>query len=168
MLETLQQFGREIGRDLARGWESLAEGWRELLARSTNALTRFTRKGEAGAATAEAPAAEAPRWSLLAGDVIDAGGDIVVHLELPGVEKADCEVIVEGNVLRVRGEKRVDSTTLSGAWFIRQCAYGSFERTIPLPCAVLADRAGAKFRNGVLTVTLPKAEEPGAKRIAIG
>jgi HSP20 family protein len=168
MLETLQQFGRGIGRDLARGWESLTEGWRELLARSANALTRFTRRDEPKGARGEVIPADAPRWSLLAGDVVDAGADIIVRLELPGVEKADCEAVVEGNVLYVRGEKRVDSTAVSGSYFIRQCAYGSFERAIPLPCAVHADRAEAQFRNGVLTVRLPKAEEPSARRIRIG
>jgi HSP20 family protein len=166
MLESLQQFGREIGRDLARGWESLTEGWRELLARSANALTRFTRKDDAKGG--ELIPADAPRWSLLAGDVADTGKDIVVRLELPGVEKEDCEVVVENNVLYVRGEKRVDSTERVGTWYVRQCAYGSFERAIPLPCAVHADRAEARFRSGVLTVTLPKAEEPRSKRIRIG
>ncbi|MCX7961493.1 MAG: Hsp20/alpha crystallin family protein [Burkholderiales bacterium] len=165
MLETLQQFGREIGRDLARGWESLTEGWRELLSRSANALTRFTRKDKDGG---DVVAADAPHWSLLAGDVMDTGGDIVVRLELPGVEKDDCEVVVEGNVLYVRGEKRMDHTAVAGGWYLRQCAFGAFERAIALPCAVHAERAEASFRNGVLTVRLPKAEAPRARRIRIG
>jgi len=167
MLETLEKFGREIGRDLARGWESLAEGWRELLARSANALTLYRRK-DADKAAAGALAPEAPRWSLLAGDVVDSGREIVVRLELPGVEKSDCEVTVEGTLLTVRGEKRIDHTTVSGAYFVRQCAYGAFERSIALPCAVHAERAEAEFRNGVLTVKLPKAGEPRARRVPVG
>lgn len=169
MLETLQHLGKELGRDIARGWESLTEGWRELLSRSANALTQFTGATDKGtSASGEDEAAhDAPRWSLLAGDLIDCGSKIVVRLELPGVAKEDCEIVIEGNTLIVRGEKRVDVTDLSGPYYLRQCAYGAFERTIPLPRNVLADRADAQFKNGVLVVNLPKAAEDKPRQIQI-
>ena len=167
MLETLQHLGKELGRDLARGWESLAEGWRELLSRSANALTRFTGGTDKGTSASDVAARDAPRWSLLAGDLIDCGSEILVRLELPGVAKEDCEIVIEGNTLIVRGEKRVDVTHLSGPYYLRQCAYGAFERTIPLPRNVLADRADAQFKNGVLVVNLPKAAEDKPRQIHI-
>jgi HSP20 family protein len=167
MLESLQQFGRELGRELSRAWDSLSEGWRELLTRSSNALTRFTRKNEEPAGTVEVEAAGAPRWGLLAGDVYDAGDRLLVRLELPGVAKEDCEIVVDGNTLWVRGEKRYEREHVGGSFYLRQCAYGSFERAIGLPHQVDASRADAKFSDGVLTVTLPKSATPGPRKISV-
>lgn len=168
MLETLQQFGKDLGRDLARGWESLTEGWRELLSQSANALTRFTRGADKGSGSSDVTLRDAPRWSLLAGDLVDTGSEIVVRIELPGIAKEDCEIVIEGNTLIVRGEKRSDTTYVTGSYHMRQCAYGAFERTIPLPRNVHADRADAQFKNGVLVVKLPKAagEKPRQIRIS--
>jgi HSP20 family protein len=167
MLETLQHFGKELGRDLARGWESLTEGWRELLSRSSNALTRFTGKSEKDAGGNDIAARDAPHWSLLAGDLMDTGSEFVVRIELPGVAREDCEIVIDGNTLVVRGEKRADITDVSGGYYLRQCAYGLFERSIPLPRNVLADRAEAQFRNGVLVVKLPKGAEDKPRQIRI-
>jgi HSP20 family protein len=166
MLQSLQKISRELGRDLVHGWESLTEGWRELLSRSASALTPFARR-ESGKAGGELVPAEAPRWSLLAGDVIDNGDTIVVRVELPGVDKADCDIVVDGNTLFVRGEKRYDSTYVGGAYHVRQCAYGVFERSIALPYNVYADKADAQFHNGVLVLRLPKGPEPAPRRIHV-
>lgn len=165
MLQSLQQIGKDLGRDLARGWESLAEGWRDLVSRSSKALTKFNRG--TGAQAGDLIPADAPRWSLLSGDVVDTGRQVVVRIELPGVAKEDCEVRVEDNLLRVRGQKRFDNTTVSGSYYLRECAYGAFERTIALPRGVDAERAEAQFANGVLTVRLPKDGSVSARRIAI-
>lgn len=167
MLHSLQQMGKELGRDLLRGWESLTDGWRELLSRSGNALTLYKRKNPDAADPGQAVPADAPRWSLLLGDVLDTGSEVVVRLELPGVDKADCEVVIDGNTLYVRGEKRSDSTFVAGGYHVRQCAYGAFERAVPLPHYVRADRADAQFHNGVLIVRLPKGPEATPRRIDI-
>lgn len=161
MLQALQQFGKELGRDIVRGWESLSEGWRELLSRSAGALTQFGRK------SAELIPADAPSWSLLAGDVVDNGHELVVRIEVPGVGKDDCDIVIDGNTLIVRGEKRFDGTYVGGAYHVRQCAYGFFERVVPLPFNVHADKADAQFRNGVLVVRLPKAPDTAPRRIQV-
>jgi HSP20 family protein len=166
MLQSLQQFGKELGRDLVRGWESLTDGWRELLSRSASALTQFGRKSS-GKVQSELIPADAPRWSLLAGDVVDNGHELVVRIEMPGVDKGDCDIFVDGNTLYVRGEKRFDSTYVGGSYHVRQCAYGAFERAVPLPFSVHADKADAQFRNGVLVVRLPKAAEAAPRRIQV-
>lgn len=166
MLDSIQKLGKELGRDIARGWESMTQGWQELLSRSAGALTLFTRKKPAQSLGPLVPE-EAPSWSLLAGDVIDNGHEVVVRVEMPGVEREDCDIVVEGNTLYLRGEKRIDSTYVSGAYHVRQCAYGVFERAVALPYNVHADRADAQFRNGVLVVRLPKAPDTMPRRIAI-
>ena len=164
MLQALQQFGKELGHDIVRGWESLTEGWRELLSRSASALTQFGRKTSG---KGELIPADAPRWSLLAGDVVDNGHELVVRIEVPGVDKADCDIVIDGNTLIVRGEKRFDGTYVGGAYHIRQCAYGFFERVVPLPFNVHADKADAQFRDGVLVVRLPKAADTAPRRVQI-
>jgi HSP20 family protein len=68
-------------------------------------------------------------------------------------------VTVEGNVLRVRGEKRRDREHVARDYYLMERAYGSFERAVELPPSVDGDRARATFRNGVLTVELPKTGE---------
>ncbi|MEK7361338.1 MAG: Hsp20/alpha crystallin family protein [Pseudomonadota bacterium] len=165
MLESLQQIGKEVSRELASAWENLSEGWRELLARSGNALTRFTRKGKPPAATDTVSAA--PVWGLLNGDVIDTGSDIVVRLELPGVAKDDCDIVVDGTILYIRGEKRYSREHSDGSFYVRQCAFGSFQRAIPLPHNVDPGHASSTFIDGVLIITLPKTLALEPRRITI-
>lgn len=66
---------------------------------------------------------------------------------------------IERNTLIVRGEKRSESEEQTRGRYRRECYYGSFDRRIPLPAEVDPDQARAKFRKGVLTVTLPKTAE---------
>jgi HSP20 family protein len=101
-------------------------------------------------------------------EVIPSDKDVKVTAELPGLEEKDVEVLVDEDVLTLRGEKRSETEDRERGFSERY--YGHFERVIPLPFAVEEDKAEASFQNGVLTVTLPKspkAQEKG-KRIAIG
>ena len=89
-----------------------------------------------------------------------------VTAELPGLEETDVEVQLAGGALIIRGEKKVESEG-DGKVFSERY-YGSFERQIPLD-GVQEDKAEASFKNGVLTVTLPKSEDArqNVRRIAI-
>ena len=89
-----------------------------------------------------------------------------VTAELPGLEEKDVEVQLAGGALIIRGEKKVESEG-DGKVFSERY-YGSFERQIPLD-GVQEDKAEASFKNGVLTVTLPKSEDArqNVRRIAI-
>jgi HSP20 family protein len=156
MLDSLKQAGMNIGREINRAWESLSEGWRELLSRSSNALTHYSR-GKDEAAVTGSDLARFPRWGLLAGEVEETAKDILVRVELPGLEKEDCHVSIEGNLLYMSGEKRIERETGDSTYHVMERAYGSFQRTIPLPRNVDADKAEASYRNGVLTVRVPKS-----------
>ncbi|HXU92792.1 MAG TPA: Hsp20/alpha crystallin family protein [Gallionella sp.] len=156
MLDSLKQAGMNIGREINRAWESLSEGWRELLSRSSNALTHYSR-GKSDVAASGSDLARFPRWGLLAGEVEETEKDILVRVELPGLEKEDCHVSIEGNVLYMSGEKRIERETRDSTYHVMERAYGSFQRTIPLPRNVDADKAEANYRNGVLTVRVPKS-----------
>jgi HSP20 family protein len=100
-------------------------------------------------------------------DVAERDKDLRVTAELPGLEEGDVELHVEDNVLTLRGEKRTEIDDSERQYSERY--YGRFERRIALPADVDEDRASATFRNGVLTVTLPKTERARqqTKRIPI-
>ena len=166
MLDSLRQAGRNVGREIGRTWENLSDGWRELLSRSGDALTRFVHRKDEGQTDIVTRGAF-PRWGLLAGEVEETKHEIVVRVELPGMEKEDCHIMIEGNMLCLSGEKRFESETGDSTYHITERAYGSFQRTIPLPRNVDSDKAVATYKNGVLTVRLPKTGGESAKSIAV-
>lgn len=162
MLNSLKEAGKNIGRELNRAWENLSDGWRELLSRGSNSLTHFSRhkaeNEEQEGGPLAFPPADFPRWSLLAGEVEETGKEVVVRLEVPGMDKNDCRITIEGNTLYLSGEKRFERETGDSTYHVMERAYGSFQRAIPLPRNVDIDRAEANYKNGVLSVRLPKVE----------
>ncbi len=155
MLDSLKQTGKNIGREINRAWDSLSDGWHELLSRSSNALTHFARRKEDEAPTTN-ELATFPRWGLLAGELEETRKDVVVRIELPGLDKSDCQITIEGNTLHLRGEKRLERETNDSTYHVMERAYGVFQRSIALPRNVNVEQAEARFKNGVLTVRLPK------------
>ena len=106
-----------------------------------------------------------PSWPSLEVNATD--NEVRVSAELAGLDESDVEVLVDDNALTIRGEKRSESEDKERRFSERY--YGRFERVIPLPFEVEEDKAEASFKNGVLTVTLPKSPkaQDRAKRIAI-
>ena len=107
-----------------------------------------------------------PSWPII--EVIPSENEIRVSAELPGMEEKDIELLVDEDVLTIRGEKRSE-TEDQGCRFSERY-YGRFERSIALPFEVEDEKVEASFENGLLTVTLPKSAkaQEKAKRIAIG
>jgi HSP20 family protein len=100
-------------------------------------------------------------------EVVDNDKDVRISAELPGLEDKDVEVLIGDGVLTIRGEKKSAIEDKERAFSER--TYGRFERRIPLAWEVEEDKIEASFRNGVLTVTLPKSAESRSevKRIAV-
>lgn len=159
----------ELQRGLGRAWQSLSEGWTQLRDRAANAITRFNpTRHEGNLDTAEEIGMQrGARWSVLAADVQDKGDDLVVRLEVPGMEAGDFDISVIEDHLVVRGEKRLQREQTEGDYHIRECAYGAFERIVPLPIAVDQDRAKARYKRGVLNITLPKASHARRRKIEV-
>lgn len=166
MLQTLKETGKDIGTEIGRAWDSLSDGWRDLLSRSNSALTRFTRAGQEKRQDSSNEE-RLPRWGLLAGELAETAKEVVVRVELPGLDKEDCEISIEGNVLQVRGEKRFERESSDSTYHVMQRAYGAFQRSIALPRNVDTEHAQASFKNGVLTVRLPKEGSDQPRRIAV-
>lgn len=117
---------------------------------------------------------EWPSWSGFAApfegrmpkmDVIDRDNEIVVRAELPGVDKKDLDVSMTDNTVTIKGETRKEEKEEKGDYYRCEISEGSFSRTVTLPSDVDASKAQARFKDGMLELTLPKAE--GSKRRTI-
>jgi HSP20 family protein len=106
-------------------------------------------------------------WSAPAIDMYQTDDEVVVRAALPGFKADEVQINVTGDVLTLRGEIKQQEEKKERAWHIREHRWGSFERSISLPTEVTADQAVADFENGILTITLPKAEEVKPKTINV-
>lgn len=100
-------------------------------------------------------------------DMYQTDDEIVVKATVPGVKPEELNITVTGDALTIRGEIKEDSERSGATYHVRERRYGSFARTLALPLAVVADKAKADFENGILTLTLPKAEELKPKTITV-
>jgi HSP20 family protein len=88
---------------------------------------------------------------------------MVVSAELPGVKESDIEVTVRKDTVRIAGEKKQEAETKEENFYRVESSYGRFDRLIDLPAEVDEDKAEAEFKNGVLTVRMPKTEDSTAR-----
>ncbi len=104
---------------------------------------------------------------LPAVDVSENETEILVRAELPGMNQDDIELHLQDNVLTLKGEKKQETKEEKKNYHRTECSYGSFTRSFTLPATVAQDQIKATFKDGVLEVSLPKAEEAKTKKIAI-
>ena len=106
-------------------------------------------------------------WSVPAVDMYQTDDEVVVKASIPGFKAEDVQINVTGDILTLRGEVKQEDEKKDKAWHIREQRWGSFERSVAMPTEVIADKAKAEFENGILTITLPKAEEVKPKTITV-
>jgi len=102
-------------------------------------------------------------------DVFEEEEALVVKAELPGVEKEDLDISLEGDSLLIRAEKKAEKKENAEGriYYIYERWYGSYSRRLTMPFPVNAEEAGATFQDGVLEIRLPRAEEARTKQIRI-
>jgi HSP20 family protein len=100
-------------------------------------------------------------------DMYQTNDEVVVKATLPGLKAEDVSITVTGETLTLRGEYKQENEQKEATYHIREQRSGSFERSLLLPTDVKADKAKADFENGVLTITMPIAEEVKPKSITI-
>lgn len=161
MLDSLKEAGKSIGRELNRAWESLSDGWRELISRCSNALVHFDRAEQGNESDSF------PRWGLMPAEVEETGSELIVRVEIPGIEKENCGLQIVGNTLFIRGEKRPVQESEGSTYYLAERAYGSFERSITLPKNVDGEKGQASYTHGVLVIRLPKAVSETVKNIPV-
>ena len=164
----MTKLAEQLKQGADQAWESLSEGWRELSARASGALTRFR----------PAPAADAwpvryegllpfGGWAFMAADVFDDDDKVIVRIEAPGMRRDDFNVELHDDVLTVWGDKQFDREASRGRYSVVQCAYGRFRRDVALPVSVKADNTKASYRDGVLRIELAKSDAARARRISV-
>lgn len=134
-----------------RGFANLQDQVNRLFSES------FRTHGEESALTAWAPAV----------DIYETPNELVVKADLPDVNEKDIDIRVENNLLTIRGERKVEKSVSEENFLRVERTYGSFSRSFSLPNTVNAEAIAADYKNGVLTVTLPKREESKPRQVKV-
>jgi HSP20 family protein len=100
-------------------------------------------------------------------DVSETDEHFLVKAELPGLEAKDVDIDVSGDLLTIKGEKKTEEERKEESFYSRERFFGAFQRAIRLPAGVNTDKVDATFKNGVLSITLPKTEESKRKKIEV-
>jgi HSP20 family protein len=100
-------------------------------------------------------------------DIQEKKDELIVRAEVPGMKKEDINVSLDDNQLVISGEKRCDTELNDAGGYRSECFYGRFHRSIPLPFAVNQKKIKAGYKDGVLTVHLPKSDEAKPRQIQV-
>lgn len=100
-------------------------------------------------------------------DVYETDQELVAQVAVPGVDPDDIEITLTGDMLTIRGEIAEEKEEKNRQYLWREMARGEFVRSVSLPAGLETDKAEAEFKNGLLTLTIPKREEAKAKRIRV-
>ena len=100
-------------------------------------------------------------------DIYETPNELVVKADLPDVDEKDIDIRVENNLLTIRGERKFESSVSEDNYLRVERTYGSFSRSFTLPNTVNAEAIHAEYKNGVLTVNLPKREESKPRQVKV-
>ncbi|ANB01293.1 Hsp20/alpha crystallin family protein [Ectothiorhodospira sp. BSL-9] len=158
---------QHLRQGVSDAWESILGGWQRLYARASGAITRFS-PGSWSAEGVERDEHELETrsigWGVMAAEVFDDSDRLVVRLEAPGMDRDSFDIQVIDDHLVIRGEKGVQQERSRGRYHIAECAYGRFERAIPLPGPVDTEGARATYEHGVLRVEMPRLSSAHGQR----
>jgi HSP20 family protein len=100
-------------------------------------------------------------------DIFQDKDNVVVKVELPGIKKEEISISMHEGMLTISGERKLEEETKEGETYRRERFHGKFHRSLALPTPVDANKVKAAYKDGILTVTLPKAEEAKPKQIEV-
>ena len=100
-------------------------------------------------------------------DIYETPNELVVKADLPDVNEKDIDIRVENNLLTIRGERKFENSVSEDNYLRVERTYGSFSRSFSLPNTVNAETIHAEYKNGVLTVNLPKREESKPRQVKV-
>ncbi|MDP1833986.1 MAG: Hsp20/alpha crystallin family protein [Candidatus Moranbacteria bacterium] len=150
-----QEFETPI-RPLAKIYEEEEESEEMLI----NSSTRRTMPEES-------PASSEDGEGQLTIDVYQTDNDIVIKSTIAGVKPEDLDVTINSDMVSIRGERKNEEMVSEENYYYQECYWGSFSRSVILPIDVLADKAEASMKNGILTIRLPKADNTKTKKIQV-
>ncbi|MDS1029243.1 Hsp20/alpha crystallin family protein [Bacillota bacterium LX-D] len=96
-------------------------------------------------------------------DIYQTDADIIVKAEIPGVAKEDLNLYIDENSIRISGQTKKENELKDENVYRTERYYGNFSRTIPLPVGVISDQAKAEYKDGILSITVPKSEPSKSK-----
>jgi HSP20 family protein len=134
-MDPIKKLRLELERGISRAF---TEGWREVLTRSSGALTQYVRAARQGGN--EESNKTFPTWALLAGECWETAQSVIVRIELPGMRKEDIHISIDHGRLRIRGIKRSSGEDEPRFYHLMERAFGSFERSSRL-------RGGSHYRH---------------------
>lgn len=114
----------------------------------------------------EEPEFELSTWSPTT-DITETDDEYIIESDLPGMSKNDIEINVQGNILLIEGEREKETKEEFNRYLRRERSFGTFKRSFTLPQNVVEDKVKASFKDGVLTVHVPKAEKSKRKTVKI-
>jgi HSP20 family protein len=100
-------------------------------------------------------------------DIYENGDNLVLKAELPGIDPKDVEIRVEDNTLYLKGERKFEKEVKEQNYHRVERSYGNFTRSFSLPNSIDSDKVQAEYKDGILTLTMPKREEAKPKTIKI-
>ncbi|HLU37817.1 MAG TPA: Hsp20/alpha crystallin family protein [Planctomycetota bacterium] len=100
-------------------------------------------------------------------DVAETEQAITVNVELPGLDEKDIDVTFQGNQLTIRAERKFEEEKKDTRYHRVERQYGTFTRTLPMPDNLKSDAIDARYKNGVLTITIPKVEPTPAAKVKV-
>ena len=100
-------------------------------------------------------------------DIVENENELIVKADVPDVKFEDIDVQIENGTLTVRGERKVEKTSDKSGWHRMERSYGSFERAFTLPETIDPEHVKADYKNGTLTVTLPKKELAKPRQVKV-
>ena len=108
-----------------------------------------------------------PRTWAPAVDIYETDENLVLQAELPGISPDDVDIRIEDNTLYLKGERKFEKEVKEGNLHRVERSYGTFTRSFTLPGSINVDKVKAEYKNGILTLTMPKREEAKPKTIKI-
>jgi len=100
-------------------------------------------------------------------DVYQTDNEIVIKSTIAGVKPEDLDVSINNDMVTIRGDRKNDEVVETENYYYQECYWGTFSRSVILPVEVIADKAEAQMKNGILTIRLPKADTTKSKRIQV-
>ena len=106
------------------------------------------------------------RWTPSV-DIMEKDGNLILRAELPGLDEKEIDLKLEGNILTIKGERKMENEDEKGKYHRIESYYGSFTRSFRLPDTVDYEKISAEYKNGVLKVTIPQKPEVKPREIPV-
>lgn len=147
---------------------SLSQNWENLIGRAKKSLMRFTHdKDQTHEESVLQQWRHSDGYGLIPADLYEEVDAIYIRVEVPGMGKNDLSIRMVGSDLFISGNKKITREQNKDQFHLMECAFGSFQRVINLPCLVDDTKAQAICKNGVLKIKLPKKNYTKKNQITI-